>query len=451
MKDNVIQALTKAGGFTTFLQAIQAADLTTMLSGAGPYTVFAPTDAAFAKIPASELSALLADKQRLISVISYHIVSGHFTSSELANPMIKTLRSAQGSNLVIGGNKVEKATLVTKDIALATSNSVIHSIDTVLKVPLRLLTISTVGLGLKNIQPATYEMWVTEGTTQTSLGKFSIDSLGVMHTEHFGGGIDNTFHRDSGDFADSTSFAVTIEAPGDVDNTPSGVVVLQGAVSGSTPLGPRIDFTFPATFTGASGSYILATPTDGNNTVDELSGIWFLDPSGPTASLTLPALPSGWVYEGWVWVDSEVISGPPGQPGDILKVPITTGRFTSATGADNWSRYSMVVAPAPLFPGEDFLQDQSTARGNLLQMPSRSHGYPLMNLTFPLNLADGASKVSITVQPDIGGIDPQGVGPSFIQILIADIPNDATDHTVYTLNLDLTSIPKATGDLSAHD
>ncbi|MDP2899958.1 MAG: fasciclin domain-containing protein, partial [Candidatus Bathyarchaeota archaeon] len=168
VKDNVIQALTKAGGFSTFLQAIQSADLTTMLSGAGPYTVFAPTDAAFAKIPASELSALLADKQRMISVISYHIVSGHFTSSELANPMINTLRSAQGSNLVIGGNKVEKATLVTKDIALATSNSVIHSIDTVLKVPLRLLTISTVGLGLKNIQPATYEMWVTEGTTQTS-------------------------------------------------------------------------------------------------------------------------------------------------------------------------------------------------------------------------------------------------------------------------------------------
>jgi hypothetical protein len=111
----------------------------------------------------------------------------------------------------------------------------------------------------------------------------------------------------------------------------------------------------------------------------------------------------------------------------------------------------MVFAPAPLFPGEDFLQDQSTARGNLLQMPSRSHGYPLMNLTFPLNLADGVSKVSITVQPDIGGVDPQGVGPSFIQILVANIPNGATDHTVYTLNLDLTSIPKATGDLSAHD
>ncbi len=450
-KLNVIQALTAAGNFNTFIQAIQTAELTTMLQGEGPFTVFAPTDAAFAKIPTSDLNALLADKPRLISLLSYHIVEGHFTSVELANPMINRLRSAQGSNLVISGNTIEKANFVTRDIAIATSDSVIHSIDTVLTVPLRLLSISTIDLGLKNVSPATYEMWMVEGGDVASLGKFTVDSDGYMHTEHFGGGIDSTFHRESGDFADADSFLVSIEAPGDVDDLPNGVTVLEGEVTGSTAIGPRVTFTFPASFADVAGSYALATPTDGaiNN---ELSGVWFTTEAiGAHAALTLPALPDGWVYQGWIWVDATVISGPPGQPGDILNVPITTGRFTSTTAPDDSNRYSWPLFSAPQSPGEDFVQDASTAKGQLLQMPSRSHGYPLMNITFPLNLADGNSRVTITVQPDIGGIDPQGVGPNFIQILSADIPEGATAHIVYDLTRDLASIPHATADLSPHD
>lgn len=450
-KDNVIQTLTKAGNFNTFLQAVQTAGLTTMLQGAGPFTVFAPTDAAFAKIPTSDLNALLADKPRLISLISYHIVNGHFTSSELENPMLTSLSSTQGSNLVLAATKVEKASYVTKNIGVSTSESIVHSIDTVLTVPLRLLTINTLTLGLKNIQPATYEMWVLEGGNMESLGKFTVDSNGYMHTEHFNGGIDNTFHRETGDFADASSFKVSIEAPGDVDRVPSGVYVLDGTVTGGSATSPRVSFNFPVSLSDVIGSFVLATPTDGNNS-NELSGAWFfLDQAGTVQGLDLPVLPPDWVYQGWVWIDSEVISGPPGQSGDILNVPITTGRFTSATGWDDSNRYSWPLVTAPQFPGEDFLQDSSTAEGMLLQIPSRSHGYPLMNVTFPLNLADGNSRITITLQPDIEGIDPQGVGPSFITILSADIIAGATDHTPYDLVKDLTSVPTAEGSLTPHD
>ena len=77
-----------------------------------------------------------------------------------------------------------------------------------------------------------------------------------------------------------------IEADGDTDALPSGIAVLAGPLANG-----RAVLVFPASFTGAAGGYILATPTDAD-AANEVAGVWFLDPAGPSASLTLPALPA---------------------------------------------------------------------------------------------------------------------------------------------------------------
>ena len=101
------------------------------LKGEGPFTVFAPTDAAFSKIPKDQLEALLANKTQLTAVLTYHVVPGKVMSTDLANSMM--VKTVQGGNLTINttdGVMVNDAKVVQADIA--TSNGVIHAIDAVL-------------------------------------------------------------------------------------------------------------------------------------------------------------------------------------------------------------------------------------------------------------------------------------------------------------------------------
>jgi uncharacterized surface protein with fasciclin (FAS1) repeats len=79
----IVQVATEAGSFTTLLAAVQAAGLAETLQGAGPFTVFAPSDAAFAKLPAGTLDGLLADKAELASILTYHVVSGRVSAADL--------------------------------------------------------------------------------------------------------------------------------------------------------------------------------------------------------------------------------------------------------------------------------------------------------------------------------------------------------------------------------
>jgi len=128
-KDIVDTALA-AGNFKTLSSALKAADLVPTLKGKGPFTVFAPTDAAFAKIPKSDLDALLKDKARLQAVLTYHVVSGKVMSTDLKPGNVKTV---QGSNVMVstvGGAMVNDAKVVAADVAA--DNGVIHAIDTVL-------------------------------------------------------------------------------------------------------------------------------------------------------------------------------------------------------------------------------------------------------------------------------------------------------------------------------
>jgi uncharacterized surface protein with fasciclin (FAS1) repeats len=124
-----------AGSFTTLLAAVGAADLGATLSGPGPFTVFAPTDEAFAKIPKADLDALLADKAKLTAVLTYHVVAGKVMAKDVAGMTSAT--TVQGGALAIdtsSGVKVGGATVITADVEA--SNGVIHVIDTVLLPPM---------------------------------------------------------------------------------------------------------------------------------------------------------------------------------------------------------------------------------------------------------------------------------------------------------------------------
>ncbi len=130
---DVVDTAIAAGTFKTLVAAIQAADLVTQLKGAGPYTVFAPTDAAFAKIPKADLDALIKDKPKLTKVLTHHVFAGNANSGDLA--MLKDLSVASGGRLPIvvlgkGRFTIGGATVIKADIAA--SNGLIHVIDTVL-------------------------------------------------------------------------------------------------------------------------------------------------------------------------------------------------------------------------------------------------------------------------------------------------------------------------------
>ena len=130
-KADIVDTAVAAGSFKTLVQAVQAAGLVDTLKGPGPFTVFAPTDEAFAKLPPGTLDALLKDKAKLQAVLTYHVVAGKVMAADVAG--LKSAKTVQGQSLAIntaGGVKVGNANVVKTDIA--TSNGVIHVIDTVL-------------------------------------------------------------------------------------------------------------------------------------------------------------------------------------------------------------------------------------------------------------------------------------------------------------------------------
>lgn len=129
---DIVAVAQAAGGFETLLAAATAADLVTTLQGEGPFTVFAPTDEAFAKIPQEQLQALLANKEALQKVLLYHVVPGRVEASQVVN--LSSAETAAGQNVSImvenGSVKVDDANVVATDIQA--SNGVIHVIDRVI-------------------------------------------------------------------------------------------------------------------------------------------------------------------------------------------------------------------------------------------------------------------------------------------------------------------------------
>ena len=127
---DIVDTAVKAGNFKTLVTAVQAAGLVDTLKGPGPFTVFAPTDAAFAKVPKAQLDALLADKAKLTKVLTYHVVSGAVMAKDVKAGMVKTVEGSDLTLATTGGVTVNGAKVVAADVKA--SNGVIHAIDTVL-------------------------------------------------------------------------------------------------------------------------------------------------------------------------------------------------------------------------------------------------------------------------------------------------------------------------------
>ncbi len=130
-KADIVDTAVTAGSFNTLVTAVKAADLVDTLKGTGPFTVFAPNDAAFAKVPAADLQALLKDKAALGKVLTYHVVAGKVMASDVVK--LTSAKTVQGQELKIavkdGVVYVDGAKVISTDIE--TSNGVIHVIDSV--------------------------------------------------------------------------------------------------------------------------------------------------------------------------------------------------------------------------------------------------------------------------------------------------------------------------------
>jgi uncharacterized surface protein with fasciclin (FAS1) repeats len=128
---DIVDTAVNAGSFNTLVKAVQAAGLVDTLKGQGPFTVFAPTDDAFAKLPQGTLDGLLKNKAKLAAVLTYHVVPGKVMAADVAK--IHSARTVEGQELTIrtqGGVKVDAANVIKTDIE--TTNGVIHVIDSVL-------------------------------------------------------------------------------------------------------------------------------------------------------------------------------------------------------------------------------------------------------------------------------------------------------------------------------
>ena len=129
---DIVDTAVEAGSFKTLAVALQAADLISTLKSEGPFTVFAPTDAAFAKIPKADLDALLKDKAALTEVLTYHVVSGKVMAADVVK--LTQANTVEGSpvkiKVVDGKVMINNANVSATDIAA--SNGVIHVIDTVI-------------------------------------------------------------------------------------------------------------------------------------------------------------------------------------------------------------------------------------------------------------------------------------------------------------------------------
>lgn len=130
MAQDIVDTAVKAGNFKTLVAAVQAAGLVDTLKGPGPFTVFAPTDEAFAKISKATLDGLLADKAARTKVLTYHVVPGKVMAKDVKAGKVKTVQGQEITVSTSMGVMVDQSKVIATDVAA--SNGVIHAIDTVL-------------------------------------------------------------------------------------------------------------------------------------------------------------------------------------------------------------------------------------------------------------------------------------------------------------------------------
>lgn len=201
------------------------------------------------------------------------------------------------------------------------------------------VTTASLEVTLESVEPLgqafTYEGWIIVDGSALSTGRFDVDPDQSVYT----------FDVDAADAEIATAFVLTIEPVEDDPVTPSDVHYLAGDILNdqTAELGVGHPAALGTDFGQAAATFILETPTSHDVEEDYDQGIWWLEmtASGPAASLELPELPTGWVYEGWVVQEG---------------IPISTGRFTSPSGADD-DGAGPDAGPdmSPPFPGQDFV------------------------------------------------------------------------------------------------
>lgn len=240
-----------------------------------------------------------------------------------------------------------------------------------------------------------YEGWVIVDGNPVSTGTFTVNANGELSQTSFPVSI--------ADLNAATTFVLSIEPVPDADPAPAPAKILSGNFSGNTA---SVDIKGQVgDFSGTSGKYFLATPTDGN--MNPLSGLWFIDNSSGSnvAGLkNLPTLSDGWIYEGWA-----VING----------TPVSTGTFKTADGSDDSGVFSGSM-PGPAYPGEDFLTNAPSG------------------LTFPTNLSGATVVVSIEPVPD------NSAAPFTLKPLVGNVPDPATGGTLYDVAFSADSYPSGT-------
>ncbi len=248
--------------------------------------------------------------------------------------------------------------------------------------------------GLEDLGPGwAYEGWLITENGPVSTGTFTVDGAGIPSRDYFPTTVPSV--------AGVSAFVLTIEPDPDPDPAPSHTHLLAGdLVDGRAALAVGHPAALGTDFRSASGMYILKAPSAGQGG-DYRNGIWWLDPgAGPAPTLSLPELPDGWVYEGWV-------AGANG--------PISTGRFTMATGEDgDGAGPSAGPNPGPPFPGQDFVS-------------------PAMDLT-----SGFAAVISVEPDPD------NGSGPFAIKPLLDRNIDDVGEGVLQPMGRNTASLPWGT-------
>ncbi len=251
-------------------------------------------------------------------------------------------------------------------------------------------TIQLQTIGLENLTGgSTYQGWLIVDGQAVATDKFT-EPNGIV-----------SFNVLATDAEKATQFVLTIEPTGDNDNIPSAAKILTGNFSGNAA---QLTFdTVVADLSNTSGQFFLATPTDNAGGVDNNNdefGVWFMDGAN-AAGLSLPALSSGWKYEGWVDFGNKIVS---------------TGTFSDVNTVDDGNLFKGSGGDVPSFPGEDFLV-----------IPSQ---VSLSGISFPAEVT--GKRVFITVEP-FQDNDPN---PFFIEPLsaIAGITTGPANPVLMTSN-----------------
>lgn len=134
---NIVQVAVEAGSFKTLVAALKAADLVSALEGKGPFTVFAPSDAAFAKLPAGTVDALLKDPKALAAILTYHVIPGKVMAADVLTAGTVKPKTLNGAalDIEVRGGKVYVNNAMVTATDITASNGVIHVIDTVVMPP----------------------------------------------------------------------------------------------------------------------------------------------------------------------------------------------------------------------------------------------------------------------------------------------------------------------------